>query len=171
MGTRRCEISLLLCAILAAACSEEGEEVANPPSGVWEYTDDGFGENTCGTVDLQKDPDTTFMLTNNGDGTFTVHQETYGDFECTITGMEFECPERLAIDQDVENPPGTVVATLKYQVSIEGTFSMDTAASGEQIVTIECEGDACSLAPDIIGVELPCTYEILFHAEKLPDPA
>jgi hypothetical protein len=174
MGTRRFEISCLLCAIVAAACvKDDGEDEANPPSGVWIYYDDGFGENTCGTADLQKDSDTTFTLDNNGDGTFTVHQETYGDFECTITGMEFDCPERLAIDEEFEDPanPGTVGATVSWQVSITGTFSSDTEASGEQIVNVTCVGDLCSLAPTVFGASLPCSYDILFHAEKAPDPS
>ena len=175
MGTRTLEISLLLCTVLASACAkDDGEDQANPPSGVWRYFDDGIGENSCGTTtDLQKDPDTTFTLTNNEDGTFTVHQETYGDFDCTIAGMDFDCPERLAIDEEFEDPanPGTVGATVSWAVSIQGTFSTDTEASGEQSVSISCEGDLCVLAPEVFGVELPCSYDILFHAEKVPDPS
>lgn len=156
------------CGLLAVGCALDdsggsGEAAEfDPPTGVWRYYDDGVVDNTCGMADVYRDPDTQFMLTNNGDGTITVSQATYGDFDCTMSGRSFNCPERLSDSMQVDGTD----ATLSWSVSIVGEFSSDTEMTGEQHVDIDCEGSTCSLAPQVIGAELPCGYTIEFHAEK-----
>jgi len=133
---------------------------ANPRSGLWSYEDQGIQENSCG-MDLYRDPDTTFGLTNNNDSTFTVDQGSSAeDFDCTITGSSFNCPQRLY----GEYPINGVDANLKYTVSIDGAFASDTAMTGTQMAVVTCEGEACALAPMVLGVDFPCNYTVAFGA-------
>lgn len=133
----------------------------SPPSGIWQYMDGGIIESTCGEGDLIRDENKSFRLTNNGDGTFTVDQENQ-DFDCTITGKTFECPDRLA---GTDMPIPDVDATLSWHVSVQGTFEDENSITGTQTVNITCEGTACALAPNVIGVSFPCSYEVAFTAE------
>ncbi len=150
----------------SATDSETGNEtagpgMADPKSGVWDYDDQGIADNSCGD-DVYRDPDTVFGLTNNNDGTFTVDQGMSAeDFDCTITGSAFDCPSRLYGEYPVG---GGIDATLKYNVTIAGMFSSDTAMTGQQTADVSCEGSACALAPDVLGVEFPCSYTVDFAA-------
>ncbi|MGB1014914.1 MAG: hypothetical protein ACPG4T_12325 [Nannocystaceae bacterium] len=133
---------------------------ANPRSGLWSYEDQGIEENSCG-MDLYRDPDTTFGLTNHNDNTFTVDQGSSAeDFDCTITGSSFNCPLRLYGEYPIDG----VDAKLKYTVSIDGTFASDTAMTGTQMAVVSCEGEACQLAPQVLGVDFPCNYTVAFGA-------
>ncbi|MGB1276928.1 MAG: hypothetical protein ACPG77_14375 [Nannocystaceae bacterium] len=137
-----------------------GGEDANPKSGLWSYDDQGILENSCG-VNLYRDPDSTFGLINNNDNTFTVDQGSSAeDFDCTITGSSFNCPQRLYGEYPIDN----VNANLKYTVSIDGTFASDTAMTGKQMAVVSCEGEACELAPQVLGVDFPCNYTVDFGA-------
>ncbi len=136
---------------------------AEPPSGVWRYDDGGVSSSTCGDgLDLTRDPDTQFVLANNGDGTFTVDQGQAGEpFDCTIASDNtFGCPSRLFGTEEVSE----ISATLTWNVSVAGAFSSDTQMSGTQTVDITCAGSGCALAPDF-GVNLPCSYTVDFAAE------
>ncbi len=137
-----------------------GPGSADPKSGVWDYEDKGIAENSCGN-DVYRDPDTIFGLMNNNDGTFTVDQGMSAeDFDCTLNGAAFTCPERLYGNYPIEG----IDATLIYNVSIEGSFSSDTAMSGQQRADVSCEGNACGLAPQVLGVTFPCSYTVDFEA-------
>lgn len=155
--------SLALCVsslfLLAPGCA--GEDQANPPSGTWTYRDGGVVMNTCGTEDLYRDPNTMFTLVNNGDGSFTVDQGNEEDFDCNIDGMSFECPYRLGGTETNAD----VMATVSWELRVDGTFSSDTQMSGTQTVEFTCSGNGCALAP-ALGWTLPCTYEVAFDAEK-----
>lgn len=151
-------------ALLAfGSCGDDGG-VGNgelwPVSGLWNYYDGGIVANDCGTDDVVTDPDATFGLYNNGDGTFTVDQGNAGDpFLCTLTGSSFNCPERLSGSSPVQNYD----ITLHYTVSITGTFQSNSSMSGEQQVDVTCEGTDCPLAGQA-GYNLPCTYTVAFTA-------
>ncbi len=161
--TRSYILVLYICAIavtIAHGCDDDDNGASserNPPTGVWSYDGQGVEENTCGTEDVFEDPDTNFILTNNGDGTFTVDQGAVNDFDCTITGNNFSCPERLY----GEFPVAVFDVTLSYITRINGTFSSDTAASGTQRMDIECDGAGCGLA-NTFGYTLPCYYTVNF---------
>lgn len=171
---RRLELShgllSLSLAVALAACGglgdgdgdDEGGAPADPRSGTWSYFDGGIAMATCENAEeLYRDPNTTFLLTNNGDGTFTVDQGAEEDFSCTVSGKGFDCPQRLFDQIDVDGAD----AVLTYDVAIEGTFSSDTQMSGQQTAALSCTGSACSLAPQVLGTELPCTYTVDFTAE------
>ncbi|MCP4606950.1 MAG: hypothetical protein GY847_41640 [Proteobacteria bacterium] len=140
---------------------DDSESQANPRSGIWDYHDEGIEENTCETDDLLTDPDTSFLLTNNDDGTFTVDQGAYEDFDCTIAGSRFDCPKRIYGDISI----AFINTTLRYNMSTKGTFSSDTEAIGTQQMDIECEGAACGLAATF-GYTLPCYYIVKYRSNK-----
>ncbi len=154
-------VSMSLVFSLAACGDDDDGAAGDPSSGIWNYADNGIQDNTCGTDDVYSDPDTTFELSNKGNGTFTVDYNTDALFECTLSGSSFECPERLYS----EIPVPSIGVTLKYQASIKGTFSSDTRASGTQRMDITCEGAGCNLA-GTLGYTLPCYYTADFTATK-----
>jgi hypothetical protein len=172
MSPRSILRALIPCVFTLAACGGSGSsdgdgdagggDPADPRSGTWSYFDGGIAEATCENAEeLYRDPNTSFLLTNNGDGTFTVDQGAEEDFTCDVTGDDFDCPQRLFGSEMVEG----VDAVLYYEVSIEGTFQSDTQMSGQQTAALSCEGSACALAPQALGTELPCTYTVDFTAE------
>ena len=143
------------------ACAAESEDggTPTPQSGVWDYEDLGIAENECGWDEPWTDPDTSFSLENNGDGTFTVMQDTYGDFNCSQTGTSFECPERLAGDF----PYPQYDVTLTMNLSISGDVHSNTHISGTQRFDVECSGGGCAAAP-VLGITFPCYYTSEFDA-------
>jgi len=161
----------MFAAIAMAGCdeSEQGggfsgpDGTAEPPSGVWRYDDEGVSENTCGDgIDLTRDPDTEFLLTAGGDGTFTVDQGQAGeDFECTIADdNSFSCPFRLYGEEVLTEYD----ITLTWNVSVQGDFQADDRMQGVQIVDITCEGAGCALA-GMYDITLPCSYTVDFSAK------
>ena len=72
----------------ATACNESSGNLPptyEPVSGVWNYTNEGLVSNTCGADDLYTDPSTEFYLTNSGDGTFTVLQQSEDNIDCSLS--------------------------------------------------------------------------------------
>jgi hypothetical protein len=141
-----------------ARCTS-GDVDFQPVTGIWSYTDGGLADNTCGTDNVYRDPDTSFWLTNHFDGTFTVEQGAQGAFDCTLSGASFFCPRRLSVSQPVQGYD----ATLIYHVSVSGTLSARTTMGGEQHVEVSCAGADCALAP-LAGLTVPCTYTVAFTA-------
>ena len=163
--------SLAIVALLTTGCAEDDPESsassgtgadAAPPSGVWLYMDGGIDKNNCGTDDVYRDADTQFVLTDNGDGTFTVDQGAQEDFTCTIDGPDFDCPNRLF----AEEPVDMLDATVSWQVSLSGTFHSDTYMTGTQRADIDCAGTQCNLVSTALAIALPCYYTVKFTAEK-----
>lgn len=141
--------------------SNDDGPAPEPQTGVWQYADEGFVEMGCGSADVYVDEDgVLFELTNHGDGTFTIGQGSAGDFECSLSGRSFSCPERLTVEEPVPDAD----ATISYHVSISGKFSSETGMRGEQHAEIGCTGTACAFAPSVLGTELPCTYVWAFTA-------
>lgn len=137
------------------------DAIYEPHTGFWSYYDGGLLDNTCGSDDVWRDANTTFWLTNNLDGSFTIAQGDADDFVCTMSGTSFVCPQRLSIS----NPVTGYDATLHYHVSITGTLSSRDDMSGTQRVDVSCEGVDCTLAP-LAGVTVPCSYSVAFTADK-----
>ncbi len=149
--------------VLAFGCDGNPEDGSpySPVSGLWSYFDEGVQENTCGTDDVVTDSDTSFGLTNHGNGTFTVDQGSVEeDFLCTLSGNDFTCPERLSGSSPVDGYD----ITLHYSVSITGRLRSDTHMSGRQRIDIVCEGSDC-LHATLAGYTLPCYYSVDFTAE------
>jgi len=117
----RPRLALVLCASMLGACATNGSDGdgsvsdADPRSGVWSYQDGGITQTDCDSTDaLYTDPDTEFLLTNNGDGSFTIAQGEHGDFDCSIDGDDFECPQRLYDELSVDGYD----AVVSWQVSV-----------------------------------------------------
>lgn len=135
---------------------------AEPPSGVWSYRNGGIVDTDCDSTEMAYvDPDTSFVLTNNGDGTFTVDQGQEEAFDCTVNGDNFDCPNRLFSEFTQDG----IDATVTWQVSISGEFMGDTEMEGEQVASIACEGSQCGLAETVLMTALPCSYTVAFTAE------
>ncbi len=131
----------------------------SPRAGVWSYVDGGVQENTCKS-ELVGDPNLMFVLENDGGSTFTIQQsEPYDDFECTKSGSDFTCPDRL----QVEVPIAMTDIVLEYDVSITGDLDGAEAMSGTQRADIVCTGSQCEVA-DTLGYSFPCYYTVAFTA-------
>lgn len=139
---------LALCIVPIASC---GEPEVEPVTGTWTIVNSAPSMNTCGDAAEASSGD--FLLTNNGDGTFTVDpQDGTEAFHCTIDGDAFTCPERL---QETVTQAG-IDAKVDIKVSASGTFSSNTAASGQQDLVAVCTGSQCGLVESALGFTLPC---------------
>lgn len=145
--------------LLLAACGSEAD--LEPKSGVWNYNGSKIVMSTCGE-NPPTDASGNFTLTVEGDGKFTVNDESFSNaFECTYEGDTFSCPKRLA---ESNKPIDSIDATLFYNVSISGTIDSELELSGTQTVELSCEGTGCALAVPTVVPELPCSYSYTFTA-------
>jgi len=136
-----------------AGCVAGGALVPWP--GVWDYRDEGVVQNTC-PDDLYQDPDATFVVQDvAADGFTIVEQER---FACALTGRDFACPERRRVDLEVGE------TTLSWAVRVDGRFDTPRRLHGTQTFSVSCVGGLCALDTVLLGVSLPCTYEVAFSA-------
>lgn len=155
---------MLACAVmLTVACADGGDgSDIEPRSGIWDFSGSAPVDDTCGYPDLYTDPPGSFGLDNNGDGTFTI---TAGEnvFDCTLDGASFSCPGRLTGENDVGAAFG-LDAVVTYTVGVTGSFSSNTAMSGQQSFEILCEGADCAAVETAVGVMTPCGWAQDFTA-------
>lgn len=127
-----------------------------PHLGGWIYSDDGLIETTCAD-DLYRDPDATFAVVSADSAGFVA---TDGEeFECTIGGNTFSCPERRKADLPIT---GDTVVT--WSVAVHGKLPTTHTMRGTQTFTITCAGSLCGLDQAALGYDLPCSYSVAFHA-------
>lgn len=138
-----------------------GEPEISPASGTWVFVNGMELKNTCNT-DVVEVSSGEFTLLNNGDGTFIIDPEDGSDaFVCELDGEGgYTCPRRLQTSTKID----LVDATLETRVSATGTFSSNTATSGQQDAVIECVGTQCDLVAAIAMVTLPCEISVSFTA-------
>lgn len=123
-----------------------------PQEGEWIYTTDEVVENTCDDSITEGGGTLTLAVTESGD--LVIDPEDGSDpFQCTLSGKDFTCVERLAGEESTDG----VDATVSYRVSATGTFASPTEASGTQSGTADCEGDSCAQAEAFLGITFPCT--------------
>lgn len=140
---------------------EPGTADALPRVGVWVYRRGAIEANSCGDY-AYGDADTPFRIAYAEGDTFVIEQgEPWGNFACFVSGGDFACPERGRGAEPIE---GTEVI-IRYTVSVAGVVENDEALDGRQRAAVTCEGVGCALAPAVLGVTFPCSWEIPFTAE------
>ena len=128
-----------------------------PVSGSWTYIQTSVDADSCDVVELLGLDAGAFAIVNGGDGTFTVDDGTY-QFDCTIDGADFTCPDRFG-------GLGTVTTSgIAFTISGEahGTFSSDSAAVGSQSGEADCADSACEAAAGFLGITPPCTVAVSY---------
>lgn len=140
--------------LLAVTACALGEAVI-PWPGAWDYRDEGVIASTC-PDDLYRDPDATFSLSQTSSTGFVIDEEA--SFACTLDGRTFGCPAR----RQIEIPVGET--TLRWSVRVEGRFLTPRRMRGTQIFDVACTGGLCAFDEAVLGVSLPCTYEVGFSA-------
>ncbi len=139
----------------ALACADDGPTVS-PHDGTWNYISMGVQDNTCPDFIGVIQPSTTILLDYDGGDSFQIEQGDQMDIVCNITRSDFVCPGRLI----ATSPNADLNLELEFYVRIEGSFSSDREASGEQQVSVECVGAGCGALSDI-----PCDYRLPFTAD------
>lgn len=160
LTTLSCGAALLL----AAGC---GDVV--PREGVWIHDPGVITEDTCNLGDqTATDPYGEFVIADLEGDRFTIITDADESFSCTLLGDGlFECPNRV-----VESFPVDMYdATLNINVRVDGTFTTERDAEGEQTFSAECVGDDCDnplllaiLAFAYPDTTLPCQYKVTFTA-------
>jgi hypothetical protein len=130
-----------------------------PRTGLWVYREQPLQNNSCGDWAIT-DGNTLFRILSSSGTRFVVEQEDARNFECDVTGTTFRCPARLVVEQTVENTN----ATLRGTVSIDGTLLGPESLEGVQRADVTCTGSQCALAPSVLGISFPCSYEVPFTA-------
>lgn len=148
----------LLPLLLTAACG--GDKDIVPKGGVWTYGGSKIVSNTCGG-DPPTDPAGSFTITLKGDGAFTVNDGDFDEaFDCTYSGSEYNCPDRLVSSEKDSN----LDATLNGNLDIVGTLISATEVDGTQTVNLSCTGASCGIVAGFLGYTLPCKYSYEFTA-------
>jgi hypothetical protein len=141
--------------LVLVACGDGKGGDGEPRSGSWTYASTGTGTDSCGIVPLLGLDGGTFDLVNEGDGTLTIDDGTWV-FECTLTGGDFDCPDRF--------PGGFDRAGVQMEVAGEahGTFDADDEGSGAQSGTASCADSDCEAAAATLGMSPPCEVDVSF---------
>ena len=135
-----------------------GDDFDGPNSGTWFYAEVSPVENDCNLPEDQFAAG-EFSIENNDDGTFTVDPEDGNPaFECTLSGSDFDCPERIAGSYSTQG------STATWRADAEGSFSDASRMTGTQSGQVTCEGSGCALAEAALGASFPCQLEVDFVA-------
>lgn len=131
-----------------------------PSVGVWEYDGGEITNNTCGEYARVEDV-TYFRILSAADGIFAIEQnEPYGDFQCSIQGDQFVCPNRLSGSET--NAQANV--RVDWSVQVTGALPSATQIDAEQTITFVCEGANCAFSQAVLGVTFPCSWTVPFTA-------
>ncbi|HMV67421.1 MAG TPA: hypothetical protein PKA64_11270 [Myxococcota bacterium] len=146
-----------------AACGVDpsGGSTVLPEAGTWAYEDGGVLSSTC-PDDLYTDPDAQFIVSEVREGSFVVDDGLGEPFGCTVDGRAFTCPVRHAYTYAVPMADATVL----YDVAVAGLLHGPRSLEGTQTFSLDCEGGSCALGAVLLGVDLPCSYEVAFTAER-----
>ncbi len=128
-----------------------------PVSGSWTYIQTSVDADSCGIADLLVLDAGAFAIVNGGDGTFTVDDGTY-QFDCTLDGADFTCPDRFGGEGTV----GTGGIAFAISGEANGTFSSDSAAVGSQSGEADCTDSVCEAAAGLLGFTPPCAVAVSY---------
>lgn len=132
-----------------------------PRTGIWAYSPGALQNNTCGEY-ATAEAATPFRVLASADSRFEIEQEDGAlNFVCEVSGTSFLCPTRLR----GESPIANTDVTIAYNVAVEGEVLSSESLRGDQTVTVTCTGSQCAFAPAVLGVTLPCSWEVPFTAE------
>lgn len=137
---------------------------ANPASGVWHYDEFTEVANNCNYTDPIPGQDSgDFGLVNNGDSTFTVYPgDNTADFDCNVSGTNYDCPARAADQVDLAGLGFNAV--LDITASVSGQFADNETAIGEQLAGVDCTGTDCGMVASGQGISFPCQVRVDFTA-------
>lgn len=131
-----------------------------PRVGVWEYDGGEITDNTCGEY-ARVEEVTFFRILSAADGIFAIEQnEPYGDFQCSIQGDQFVCPNRLSGSET--NAQANV--RVDWSVQVNGALPSATQIDASQTITFVCEGANCAFSQAVLGVTFPCSWSVPFTA-------
>lgn len=150
--------------LVEAASPPDGFDPADvthqPREGIWTYRRGAIESNSCGDL-AWGDGDTPFRVAYSADGAFVIEQdEPWGSFVCFVLGDRFSCPDR----GEGEVPLERADVVVRYRVAVEGDVIDPETLQGVQSADVDCVGEACALAPAVLGVEFPCSWVIPFEA-------
>ena len=125
-----------------------------PQVGGWHYGQITPISNNCGQA-IPQSQYGDFLIDGAGATSFHVDpQDGTTPFTCTLNGASYDCPDRAAGSDDLRPAYDAVVS---YHATANGTFSSDTAGSGQQHATVSCSGSQCSQI-----ASFPCQFAVSY---------
>ncbi len=150
--------------LLAVGCGD-----VRPREGVWIHEPGAITEDTCMLGDnTATDPYGEFTIAELEGDRFTIITDADESFSCTLLGDGvFECPNRVVESFSEDG----FDATLNINVRVDGTFTTERDAEGEQTFSAECVGPDCDNPLVLLFLQalfpnttLPCNYKVGFTA-------
>jgi len=141
-----------LCLFLAIAllgCSE----FDGPETGTWRYSAVTPVQNDC-NWNVASNPPGDFRIDNKGDTFHVTPDDGTPEFDCTLDGYEYSCPNRVAGEYSEGG------STLTWSVTAKGRFVDEKNGSGSQTGNIACAGAACAVAAQLLNTTFPCRLDV-----------
>ena len=166
---RNTHLALALVGIIGCNFKDEDSSAAasfEPTEGTWNWSGATYALDDC---NLEPALPPSFLdalewsLTLQ-DGGFIVETATFDPLNCTLTGMEYNCP--VTLETDVTEWPEGSGQTGDPDVntvttgSVSGTFSDETSASAVFAFTVVCDGADCDAYGAAAGAVSPCNSRI-----------
>ncbi len=133
-----------------------GGSADNPNTGTWIYTETGNTINECTFLEDLSNGWGEYQVEADGGAFRVVPSDGTEPFECTASGGNFDCDERL---QDTIQ---SATSELQVLVGITGTLPSADEMNGTQNGQVVCQGADCALAEQVLGTTFPCTFSIEF---------
>ena len=132
-----------------------------PKAGGWHYAETTPISSTC-PANTPTGANGNFVIDQVTAASFhVVPNDGTAPFTCTLSGGQFDCPDRAAATEDYRPQ---VDAVLTAHATADGTLTSTTRATGRQRATVSCAGTQCdALGPNTF----PCSAEVSFVIEAL----
>ncbi len=129
-----------------------------PLEGGWSYVDFATAANTCPPFINPEQLAGDFGISSaNSTGFHVIPNDGTAELDCTLSSSAFNCPNRVALDKNTDT------TFVTGTVSVQGTFSSASAATGSQAAHVTCTGPGCAA----IGLGDACDFTANFTVHAL----
>jgi hypothetical protein len=137
-----------------------------PMEGMWHVTSEEVIVDTCGMTDSEGDtgeasePDLTLMLSDQGDGSWTLVPDDWEEgefFSCTLNNRALTCDP---VAQSIDMAAKGIAAVVNMSQSVDIDFVTEEDGNFVRNLEAECVGDGCSQLVEILGIEFPCSVNM-----------
>jgi len=166
---RNTHLALALVAIIGCNGKDEDSSAAmnfEPSEGSWSWSGASYALDDC-SLESAFPPaflDALVWELTLQDSGFRLETATFDPLDCTLTGMDFNCP--VVLETEVSEWPEGSGQTGDPDVStvstgaVSGSFIDETSSSSSFAFTVVCSGADCDAYGAAAGATSPCDSRI-----------
>jgi hypothetical protein len=156
-------VMLAACAANPGTGDDDDDDPPPPPAdvvpsaGSWRYAEVTPVSSTC-PAQVQGEFGNFVIDMTSAAGFRVVPADGTAAFSCTLADGAFDCPDRAAFSEDLRPQ---IDAAITARAVADGSFSSETAGTGQQRATVSCTGSQCAAL-----ATFPCNLTVDFAIRK-----